>query len=299
MEAFGAYRRIKGLVLIDYEYDITHQQKIIGHIKQAHHLSQSDLAQIVGVSRFKISRAEAGKCELSTSEWWNLIKHFNLDYDCPYKGLISTEVSPSQSEIFKVPYRFSHNAFTGGRIIHFHLANFENIFGKKGLEEFCLKEKLNPLYLVNINNPLNINFNMVLMQTLIMKGHLNSQKVLEDYVYRGVASMGHNYKIESLFSGSGVKNILKLVAHADLFEQNHDFIIEDYTSSGHSVTVSFRPKEHVDLRLYRQDPFLGNLFCPMIRYYFEAMAKSPMHVTKQACFHKGDKFCTYTFNGEA
>lgn len=271
------------------------QKKILRYLRISQGVTQQELANITGTSRFKISRAELCKAELSTREWWELMKRFNLDLDCIYRGQLSIE-NNNDADKFKLPLRFAKHAYSGGRVIQFHLKNFKAQFGEEGFESFCEQEGVNPLYFLNLNNSININFNLKLIQSMILKGNLKNEEDISNYVQRGFNSYGHRFQVEGLFLGSGIENILRVLNNVELFENDHHFSLEDCTKSGKSVTVSFCPKEHVNLKLYRDDPVIKNVIGKMIKGYFKTVAKTPLLATEQASFDKGDRKSIYTFS---
>lgn len=265
------------------------------YLRIAHGLTQSDMGNILGCSRFQLARKEKSEMVLSFQEWWRLVSHFGIAYDSFLTGVIAEEAIHDKKN-FAIPTSYAENSFSFGRALHLHIDNYKHFLGEKAFVDFCESEKVDPTYFVNINNSLNINFNLRLIQQMVMKGFISNLEALKEYTNRPQASLVHHFQTKSQIEAkTGIDRIYAFQNIIELYEKNHDYKIIDYDSTARSIVCSFRPKEHVDMSLYN-GAYLKGFFCHYVDQYYQSLSSVPLYSKKMACFHKGAHACVYQYN---
>jgi transcriptional regulator with XRE-family HTH domain len=281
--------------------EIDFKKNIINTIKYArisNSLTQTDLSNVIGCSRFKIARIESGKSSISVEQLDTFMNFFHLSYDNLKLGIVDSKVS-NDFENFEINKLHQRDAYTKGRSLYLYRQHFISLFGEDEFHQVCKDEKVDPLYFVNINNPLNINFNLRIIQKMRIEGHLNRE---EQYSLLSKLSMklpAHHFKFfEEYRQLDGIEKVTKLIENMPFYEDDHKFEILKNDSKNESISYSFHPREHVDKSLYFEDPFIRGYYCQFNPNYFSNFSGINTTVQKHSCIFNGNECCSFTIKKE-
>ena len=194
----------------------------------------------------------------------------------------------------KIDSIYSKNPFSSGKILNMHIDTFSSLLNDNAFEQFCEKEKIDPLYFVNINNPLSANFNFRLMQALVIKGIISKDEQIKKYSQNAIKIINNSPFGNVYDNSAGVDRILLFFQFSEQYEDNHEYKIFDYYQ-GREILCGFRPREHVDLNLYN-GPFLKGVFCKFLHCCFEEIGGGKDIISEKiSCIHKGDAYCSYRY----
>ncbi len=246
-------------------------------------MSQADLAHLLGVNRLKIQRIESSKSEMNFEEWIRFADYFQLTSENIRSGLISIPEKESDKEAFSIPKRLQINPFSKGRILSIHKWNYERLMGEDSFELFCQAEKVNPLYFTNLSGSLNMDFNLRLIESLIMSKKIKSKLDIQNFANLANKQTFHRILMNEIsYPDCGVNRISHFIQNdLEKYEKNHSVVIEDIVQKKEesSITVSFSPKEHVNKSLYNL-PHLKTFFETFIETYLKSMLNQESRVIK-------------------
>ncbi|MBL6991343.1 MAG: helix-turn-helix transcriptional regulator [Bacteriovoracaceae bacterium] len=270
-------------------------KNILRYIFKTQEITQKDLASRLNLSAYKFNRIVNGKISLDTDIWETICTIFNINFNSISTGIITTH-KQDQDELIEKLSPNRHDRFTYGKTAQIHTFLFKQMWGDEIFEEFCKHEHVDHLLFTNINNPIDFNFTLRMMQYSVLKGKLNSMGQIAQYT-KSAASYreGHGenfYKYEQLY---GIDKLKEMVNNLNVnYERNQRYTIDHITNK--SMEISVRPNEHVNMKLYRDDPILGNFFELYLASYFHEFMKAKNLVTIKESIFKGHKRCVFQVN---
>lgn len=256
-------------------------------------MDQKWLAECLSISPSKVSRMINGSISPCIEFWHKVSIMFGINFDAIQTGVITTYDQDSEV-ILKRLAPFRENNFTLGNALMMHKSIFINYWGEDKFNEFCLSLKINPTIFVNANNPSNLDFTLRMMQYSILKGKIKSLEDIESYANLAYESLAKKDRLHFIYSKPpGVEKVTSFInSIEEQYEKNHHYQVEDLSTQGQWIEISFYPKEHVDLQFYIHDPILGNSYEKYVQFYLARFMDAQTIQTKQSLF-KGDSKCTF------
>ncbi len=267
---------------------------VLQYIQVSQGLTQEEMAKMLDLnSRTTYARIIRGEKELEYYQSFILKEKFNItSKELSIGKIFQSNLNEAQ---FKIPEIYKKNPFTGGRVIDLYKTLFEYFYGNEKFNQFCQNEGLDPLYFVDIRNNISIFFSMRVAQYLIQSKKICSYHQIEElgksifHLSPGIKLSLENY----LHSQNSISKLYLFVKKAYAFERNHTYIIEDLKDD--EITISFYPNEHIDLKVYKNDPILGEFFRYWIKGSLLGLSDQSLHVSEKANLYKGDSKTTFTF----
>lgn len=263
-------------------------------------LGQVDIAQKLGISQGAVSRTEHGILIPSAPIWFDFCKLTDISPDSLVTGFIEKSSpalleSPQGTAGFKIHSRYTTDRGSKIRAMLPFLSFFESIYGSQGMKQFLASIRVDPDFIVDHDNQINLNFCMDIASRLIKDGHLKARS-LGRLAKAANQRESHGSMHSHYDSVDGALNRLQvLLRNARFYECNFDYKIEDFSST--SIQLSVTPNEHLKRFNYKNDE-LGDLLCRYKQHYFQqfAFAKSPSKegqlIEKECLFHGGTR-CVY------
>lgn len=267
---------------------------IIKYIRISRNLNQLQMAQILECSRSKASRIENGILKPEIHQWHAFTLYFDLSMDCYLHGNINFN-APDDLKAFGIHAPYSNDQYSSGILTNAHIYAFKKVMDLSSFQDFCQKEGVDPLYFLNVKNPMSLNFNLRLIETLVKRKLISTQKDLRQYCRWVIRALENHPLAPPLNKNQGLESIFSFLSRSSEFEKNHDYEVYDYTP-GTQLIFRVKPREHVDMRLYR-NPFLAGVFCDFINYCFLEMGAPDIDSQKISCTCAQDHSagCIYKF----
>lgn len=220
----------------------------------------ADISSVVGCSPSKLSRIESGQSSFSLEEWYLFTEYFELPYDCVRTGFIEKTFC-DDLESFQIPSPYKDNAYTGGRVANYYIRCFRKFFGEKLWTQFCECEKINPSYFVNLENKISMKFTTRLAQELVRNGVLNTKEKIYNATKIFTAEQSFHGRFSQDYKGlSALTKAKSLISNMINYENNHFYGVEDFDEDKQTLTYSFSPREHVSMKVWRDDLLLERFF---------------------------------------
>jgi transcriptional regulator with XRE-family HTH domain len=266
--------------------------RILKYLRFAKGLSQEEMARTFGASRSSYQRMEKGESPLLLQHVVTLNEEFDVSVEDLVLGAVSSEKYSGLDLVNKgISRPYSKNRFSGWPILRVYIDAFRLCHGQKKFDEFCKNLRINPLVFTNKNLKLNINFNIQILQELVLSGHLSSQndlKILADHYFKSNSMILEKDIGEDLKGVQRVEEFLSLISN---YEQNHDYRVEEIGKN--SIVFSFRPNDHVDFDIYRANPIINDTMSKWIGYALSNIAGEYKSVSHLESYHKGYERCIY------
>lgn len=265
---------------------------ILKYLRKANSLSQSRMASIIDCKLGLYHRIESQERELSYLQAIALEEHFKLGKYDLRRGLV-TKANFDNTSIFRVPDAYRNNAYSYGRVVQVYKRLFEYHLPKQSFVEFLNASGIDPLACVDLRNSFSIEFTMNIAKELRRRGYLkNAQSIKAAALF----VLGHS-DIVSLIDirMGGLAALRDFVLFADNIEKNHAYTLENFAEDGSEATISFKPKEHIDLKRYRNDYLLGDFMRHWVRESLGALVKDEYQVREVENIFEGGNKCTYTY----
>ncbi len=241
----------------------TNSKKLALYLKRSRGLTQEGFAQAINTTRINICRIEKGGRAFTMEEYAILCGKFSIDYDTIYTGRLNL-IEANSHEQFKMCDNWREHQYSFGNIVTLYIDYFIFLLGEDEFNEFCLDCGVDPLYFFNRQNPVNIEFLQKLMQRLMAKGFVNSIPKIADFAYYSV----HQSKsaIRNKLGGDDIfSNLLLIPEYLSKFELNHRYKTEIVNKKDCSVELSFQPREHINLGLWKDDFLIGGFVEEFVR----------------------------------
>ena len=158
--------------------------KVLRASRKMKGVGQQELASTLGVSQSLLSKMENGIIIPSAPVWFYICKFLEIQSDSGIKGYIDrrkeSEVSnTNRLGSFRIPEKYSYLQGSMTRTSRPFLLYFAQRVGEKKTNEFIKGKKIDPDYFVILDVPLNINFNLDILRTLIASGNLKKKDIPE------------------------------------------------------------------------------------------------------------------------
>lgn len=268
---------------------------ILKYLRSCECLSQQEMAKQLCYPRTTYLRLENGQRDLSFDDWIALQERFQITDQEVRSGFLNRSQDLNLSQ--KIPDHYTEQRYTKGRLLCLFTHFFKLLHGEMVFEQFCEREKVPPTYFTNLGNALNIRFSLRLFQALIMRGSVKTNEQIQYLARVSLKFKPHlGSHTEELSRHTGLNKLVFWLKHMSELEENHIYQLEDTSATQQKVTVSFFPKDHVDLKLYCHDPILGNFAEQWVSAYIEAMAGTPLLVEKISSFHQHQPKSTLCFS---
>ncbi len=267
---------------------------ILRYLLKSEELSQTELAKKMGCSTAYCSRLLNGKRDIHADTWFNICESFNLEYESLCSGIIENRAADCP-DFFKKTIPQKENLLTSGRIAYLHIQYFKKCWGEDIFNQFCKEIKIDPIHFVNINNPINLEFNLRLVQYSRMKGRLKNQKEFDYYSQLFNQDIVHSHMPRTYDTSQGLERLVKWVDNSNQYDQNHCYKVEDLCQTTNSITLSYYPKEHVDRNFYLKDHFLGNALTNLIKTCLQGFIGPNVSSKKLECLHNGGEKFVYIY----
>ncbi len=259
---------------------------IIRYLIDSEGIYQKDISKILDISDSTMSRILGNKHELSLRHWSILCSYFQINIDAFYTGIITTRPQdPKEFLNDSVPHR--NFLYTSGKVAFLYNTFFKNTFGVKLYNDFLKSEKVSNYHFVNINNPIDINYSLRIVQYARMRGYLKSQKQVESFSrLTNLLSNAHGEYYEVYEGLSGIVRLKALLDRINQYETNNRYRIQELLSDK-KIIFSVEPREHIDFKIYKDDPFIGSFITDYIKEYAKVFTKSNAFVKILECLHSG------------
>jgi transcriptional regulator with XRE-family HTH domain len=250
---------------------------VLRYLRMSGGLTQDEMARIIGCSKYRLSRLEAAKLSLLSFEATNIARHFKISLeDFAWGSIFSPHLNGDDFYSFGISPRYRENAHSGGRTLFLHIENFKRVFGAEKFLHLCETEKIDPIYFVNMANPLNIAFSSRLLQEMIKAGHLGSPENNLRYAEAHLNSLHHKGFLDLYDGQKGLEKLVSLIGNAEDYEKNHIYEVLWHDRARETLDVRISLADHVDQRLYFDSPWVGGfLIRKLLPSYFSTFIQSP------------------------
>lgn len=244
--------------------------KLLRYAKTSLNVSQSDIANVFGTSRASVSRVENGSRGLTLREYISLCDFIKIDVKSISDGFINLE-DENSVRAFRIQRPWNTERYSYGNIIRVYYKYFISNYSEKGFNDFCHHVGIDPIYFFNVRNSINIDFILRMAQALVLKGDLKNTEQfvkLANFLSLNPESKRHQLPEEEHHPQSVLD---RLPAIMKSYEKNHDYRIDDISNKKDSFTLSFRPREHVNHKLWLEDSILGGFVNSYIKHAIPVM----------------------------
>ena len=264
-------------------------------------LSQTDLAQHLGVSQSWVSKVESAQLLPNAEEWFEACQLYGVDSEDSFRtGLIDNAKSTVMGNLYpgssiKLPKHLLENSASKVRAVRPFLLHFENNFGKKKLHDYLIKEKIDPDFFLILDNQISIRFLTKLMADLTQMGALNAVRLRE------LAALAKNPnthgKLHQVYDHADSTKVLfrNLIQNSTLYENNFDYVLNENSRSALGLIIT--PQPHIAVSELKAHD-LSDLVCRYKKHYFRQIAsygslKQNTEISEHSCLFKGDSHCHY------
>lgn len=240
-------------------------------------LKQTQVCDRLGISQSALSKLENEVLIPSAPLWLAFCESFNVPILCLKTGYIDRELhsflrSGTYEEGFKLPKKYSHDKGSKVRALRPVIDFFISELGEKEFNNFLKEQKIDPDFFTIFDNQINLNFFIVLIETLIQKGKLNSNNISKLAKY-ATYSKNHGNLWNKLSSTSDpILFAEESIRNSKLYECNFKYVVEDRKLN--SIDISITPEEHLSSFTYLNHEILGDFFSQYKKEYLKQLASS-------------------------
>lgn len=262
--------------------------------------TQVEVSKHLGVSQSCISKIEAGKLLPSVSEWFLFAQLVGIRPDEAYHYGYLDHALPVQPEgiygesTFKMPARYTENAFSKVRTALPFIQYFQQHYGANRWEQYVSKEKIDPDFFLVYDGQISPQFTLDLVTRMIEGGVLKPQNL--DELARAIRDPSMHGRLQQDYShlhGSR-ELLLNIIQRADRYETNFSYQLQELSPQG--LTLAIAPREHMSEIDYR-NATLGDFVCRYKKRYlteFSAYAGDrPVTIEEKECHFHGSEQCIY------
>lgn len=272
-------------------------------------LNQESVSSQLGISQSALSKLEHGTLIPSAPQWFSFCRLTGISTQSFITGYIERNhpavvSDASRVGTFKLPRRYALYRGSKVRAVLPFLNYLRACIGEKKLFEFLKARKVDPDYLIDLDNMISLQFTLDIVKYLIEEKFLRPTDVAK--LTKPVAQPDYHGSLYSRYIASQgpAAMITSLVLNARHYECNFSYRIEDQKKN--YLVFSVEPEKHLADIEYRTDPVLGDFLCRYKRSYFERFVqtaefegeKAP-EVRELECHYHGAERCIYRldFNG--
>lgn len=220
--------------------------KILRYLSIVEGVADRDMAAICGYNYSTYRQSIlTGKTILSLDSYFLLQNKYGFNFDAIQTGEFEYPYF-FPSNPFRIPEKYIQDAYSGGRISRLYIHEFIKTYSIESFEEYCIREKVNPLYFFNRLAPINMRFIQGLLQGIAIKDREKLYSI-SSLLSRELDAVG--------VAGEGLERVESAMHKIVLLEKNHSYRVEEVGQT--KLVFSFRPNEHIDIKLWASDPLIG------------------------------------------
>lgn len=235
--------------------------KILKYIKIVSGYTDKEMASICGYSYSHYRQSIlTGKKPLDLKTYFHLSCQFQFDAGSIHTGRFEMKPKNDQAK-FLMPGIWKDSQYSSGSLLHVYISYFKKVYGEDGFKEFCLINKVDPLYFFNRANPINISFIQLMLRHIILNQKSNYKDIIADLVHHSTAMSSTVLKeiFDDIKKGQEsldpFASIIALMEKLPEIEKNHSYSLESQDKE--SMVFSIKPNDHIDMRLWATDPTIG------------------------------------------
>ncbi len=273
--------------------------KVLRASRKMKGVGQQDLAAAMGISQSLLSKLENALIIPSAPTWFYLCEFLEVQTDSGVKGFIDRRRDSTLSDIdrlgnFKIPKNYSYLQGSMTRTSRPLLHYFAKHLGEKKTKEYLKHKEIDPDFFVILDNPLNINFNLELLRTMINSGHLKKNDIpeltsfMKDSLMHG--SLEKDYETQKdakTLLGAFEKNLAK-------YETNWRYHFD--LNKKDKVEIECLPQPHLnefDLKSDSIDKFISDYRKNFIKEFLTEHKIKTKQIESLSSIYEGKEKCVY------
>lgn len=236
-----------------------HISNLLEYIKISNEVTQNEIANVLQCSSAMVTKIKKMNASLTAEQYFELLDHFEISGNPGKNGKFS---APTRSDIetFKCPKKLGKIFGSSGKSFSLYKDFFIKVYGEgsnikgwKAFDEFVSNKNYKASYFYNRDNFSQFGLNCEIVKALRRKGYLLEDNQLKQFADFSFAQNEGIEKFKSTTS-SGLTRIKAWLEMLPQIEQNHDYKINDYSSSRGILEFSYKPKKDSEShKIWKED----------------------------------------------
>lgn len=250
----------------DYEIQIKNKaSKLLKYIRKSRQLTYDDLASMIGINRNSVKRIELNERSFKIEEYFLLCQTLDLPFELVFDDLCVIE-NKNDVESFKLPSSYKEDRYSHSGVVKIYSDFFISKLGSKTYDEFCKHRGVDKEYFYNRNNSINMRFIQHIVQYMTLKGVFFKKNAIDNFANYTAKKVNHLHLEEQEYN-----KLLTIPQIIGINEGNHHYEISNENKKNKTVDISYRPKDHVDLNLWKDDNLSGGFMDCFIKKVIPAI----------------------------
>ncbi len=284
----------------DFSKNISKLPSLIRSVRKNLGLSQTEVAQVIGIDQSAYSRIEKGSQKLLIEQWFLFCELTQISPDCVMLGYVDYLRPLGTLETYlnkkMLPQKYLTHGGTSLRKVLPLVDYFHKKVGEKKWNDYLNSHGLSSDFFNFIDHEMNLNFEVDLTKELIQHHGLNRQSLDQalDLVWmpKFHGQLGYQY----LSITDPLERVRSLVSNQRFYETAFQF--ETLHISAKKLEVALARDSSFEQFDYRSDSILGDFLCQYRKKYLLKFAE-PNHdqpkikLKELQCQFKGSAECIY------